>query len=44
MRLLSKQLSQGFIDLEERIESQEGLSSKRSLNGRESLPVVGNEA
>ena len=44
MRLLSKQLSQGFIDLEERIESQEGLSSKRSLNGRESLPIVENEA
>ncbi len=44
MRILSKQLGQGFIDLEERIESQEGLSSKRSLSGRENLPIVENEA
>jgi hypothetical protein len=43
MRLLIKCLGQEFIDLEERIESQEGLSSKRSLNGRESLPIVENE-
>lgn len=43
MRLLIECPGQGFIDLEERIESQEGLSSKRSLNGRESLPIVENE-
>ena len=44
MRLLIKCLGQGFIDLEERIEPQEGLLSKRSLNGRENLPIVENEA
>lgn len=44
MRLLSKQLGQGFIGLEEKIESKEGLSPERSLNGRENLPMVENEA